>query len=857
MSIEFEKQINAVLKEEWNHRNALIVRSDTPEILQEAGLADLPMLCTGRHILAALGDTTAAEGVHVHNVSPEVMASLPELLEKPVLIADSEGRPDSIVVMTGAKDTHGRPVVVTVSTGGRGTLEGKPTPCNFITSVYGMDSYDNRIVRNIAQSYVLYADKNALSEYIDREYLDRKLPGEDKLHVRGSHNVHSFDVTLEDAPARYFIDMDGTLAQFHAEEDYLERMTEPHFFENLRPYEDMLAKLKSYIAAHPDSEFYILSGLTADAPDCEGQKNRWLDKHLPEIDAAHRIFTANGDDKSLYIPGGIRPKDILIDDYNKNLEDWQIAGGLSVKFVNQINDKALRGTLWNGERIHYNRPSDVPGVLGRLSANLSSRDKLKIELEKTVAEMVQNYRADPEKIAEFLEFASRFNGYSTRNMRLIMAQRPDAMFIASGRSYLAGLPDMDGNKLFEDPIYIKKGEKALYIWKPTYRDQVQIDGVWRSVKELTAKERALMKTGTLPTRRTTDFILVPVFDAKQTTMTPDQYPALLGFGAPSQSADDMFAALSAYSKAFLKCPVEVTDLPGLALHGAYYPKLNCIKISNMLSGDEKLSTLIHEIGHASLHTDMAANAGKSESQIELEADMYSLMVQQHLKLPITDSHKSHLADHYNRWFNGLSEKEQANINADLPVFDSVCKRYNSTIGTIDTYAERYAAYLRAEAEKEAILQAENTAPEVSTFEIYQVKSGEEMRDYRFEAYESLRAAGLSVDREHYELVYSASLSENETLESLYTRFNTDRPKDFTGHSLSVSDVVVLHRDGQDTAHYVDSVGYRDIPDFLPRQQLTSAQDVTSAPIEKAPEVPQAAQPDQTPDTPKKKWNISI
>ena len=72
-------------------------------------------------------------------------------------------------------------------------------------------------------------------------------------------------------------------------------------------------------------------------------------------------------------------------------------------------------------------------------------------------------------------------------------------------------------------------------------------------------------------------------------------------------------------------------------------------------------------------------------------------------------------------------------------------------------------------------------------------------------------------RQNYELVYSAELTPGTSLEDIYTRFNIDHPKDFKGHSLSVSDVVVLHQNGQDAAHYVDSFGYKEVPEFLQEQ----------------------------------------
>ena len=97
--------------------------------------------------------------------------------------------------------------------------------------------------------------------------------------------------------------------------------------------------------------------------------------------------------------------------------------------------------------------------------------------------------------------------------------------------------------------------------------------------------------------------------------------------------------------------------------------------------------------------------------------------------------------------------------------------------------------------------------------IYQLKGGEETRDYRFEGMEQIEKRGLSVDRANYELVYTAPLAENESLNRIYEKFNVSRPEDFKGHSLSVSDVVVLKQGDSLTSHYVDRFGFADLPSF--------------------------------------------
>ena len=129
------------------------------------------------------------------------------------------------------------------------------------------------------------------------------------------------------------------------------------------------------------------------------------------------------------------------------------------------------------------------------------------------------------------------------------------------------------------------------------------------------------------------------------------------------------------------------------------------------------------------------------------------------------------------------------------------------------YAAEAAAYVQTPAAIVEQARAAQGEP-VGSFSIYQLKGGNETLDYRFEPLDSIHRNGLSVKPENYELVYEAPLTEKDNLESIYTRFNVDRPADFTGHSLSVSDIVVLHQGGKDTAHYCDRAGFSEVPEFL-------------------------------------------
>ena len=116
-------------------------------------------------------------------------------------------------------------------------------------------------------------------------------------------------------------------------------------------------------------------------------------------------------------------------------------------------------------------------------------------------------------------------------------------------------------------------------------------------------------------------------------------------------------------------------------------------------------------------------------------------------------------------------------------------------------------------------------PKEDTFHIYQLKDGPDTSDYLFASLERLRRNGRAVDPGNYELKYSGPLEENESLEGIYTRFNIGRPSDFTGHSLSVSDVVVLERGGEVTAYYCDSIGFEEVPEFLTRELAPTTYDL--------------------------------
>ena len=115
------------------------------------------------------------------------------------------------------------------------------------------------------------------------------------------------------------------------------------------------------------------------------------------------------------------------------------------------------------------------------------------------------------------------------------------------------------------------------------------------------------------------------------------------------------------------------------------------------------------------------------------------------------------------------------------------------------------------------------------FAIYQLRHHENTHDHRFMAMSQLQAAGLTVEKTNYDVVYAGELHQttgkevSELLNDIFYRFNMERPDDFYGHSLSVSDIVALKVDGAVSVHYVDRFGFQELHGFLSDQPLKNAE----------------------------------
>ena len=412
---------------------------------------------------------------------------------------------------------------------------------------------------------------------------------------------------------------------------------------------------------------------------------------------------------------------------------------------------------------------------------------------------------DSERYKEYLRVMSKFHNYSFNNTLLIAMQKPDA-------SLVAGFSAWKNN--FERNVM--KGQKGIKIIAPSpfkaKQEMQKIDPhTQKPVIGKDGKPVTEEKEITIPAYK-----VVTVFDVSQTEGKELPDIAVDELTGDVDRYKDFFAALEKASPV----PIAFEKIEG-GSHGYYHLADKRIALNEGMSELQTLKTAIHEIAHAKLH-DIDLNAPKDEqprvdrNTREVEAESVAYTVCQHYGLDTSDYSFGYVAG----WSSG---RELAELKSSLETIRTAAAEI---INSIDGHiAEIQKAQDKEQTAAQPTTAKQADAPDKDTFSIYQIKGGDETRDLRFEPYDRLQATGNVVDKANYELVYSAPLTPGTSLEDIYTRFNIDHPKDFKGHSLSVSDVVVLHQNGRDTAHYVDSFGYKDAPEFLQEQKQLTPDDL--------------------------------
>jgi len=271
-----------------------------------------------------------------------------------------------------------------------------------------------------------------------------------------------------------------------------------------------------------------------------------------------------------------------------------------------------------------------------------------------------------------------------------------------------------------------------------------------------------------------------------------------------------------------------------------------IAIRDDMSEIQTVSAAIHEIAHAKLHNlqpdqekdhgeaGKAPEKSKDRRTEEVEAESVSFAVCAYYGIATDENSFGYIA----AW---SKDKDLPELKASL---ETISKTSAELIDDIDRHfkeitQERGISAADIEKQNEKTETDENPSPRLQevefltgpddTYAIYQLKNDENLRNHQFESLHHLQKLGLTVDYKNYDLTYTghfeAVADTNGTLNVIYEKFNEDRPKDFTGHSLSMSDVIVLKQHGDYTAHYVDAIGFKEVAEFIkPINPLRSIED---------------------------------
>jgi hypothetical protein len=466
----------------------------------------------------------------------------------------------------------------------------------------------------------------------------------------------------------------------------------------------------------------------------------------------------------------------------------------------------------------------------------SSRDKLKEitdRLEQGIKELFES-----EKYESYLKTLSKFHNYSFNNCLLIAMQKPDATHVAGFTAW------RDNFKR-----YVMKDQRGIKIIAPTpYKlasEQERIDPI--SGRPVIGADGKVVTDTKEVTKLT--FKVVTVFDVSQTEGEP--LPEI-GLEELTGSVDRYRDFLNALTKSS-PVPIEFEDITSGA-KGYFDQTEQRIAINVGMSELQTLKTAIHELVHARLHN-IDKNAPKDAARPtrdtrEVEAESVAYTVCQHYGLDTSDYSFGYIAS----W---SGDKELNTLKTSL---DTIRTEADAIIRGTDTHMAELQKGRAVDPQPKHGNQCEPTTPKDApdpgvlsegvcvnplmgaksgdTFTIYQLKRDSSTADLRFRSLKDIEAAGLAPHAENYTKVYTAPLAEGTTLERIFCTFNIERPDDFTGHSLSVSDVVELDKGGEKTAYFVDSQGFKELPGFMGQTCIS--------PLEAA-EVPSAQDPNMIGD----------
>ena len=399
-----------------------------------------------------------------------------------------------------------------------------------------------------------------------------------------------------------------------------------------------------------------------------------------------------------------------------------------------------------------------------------------------------------EQYQMYLQTMAKFHNYSFNNTLLIAMQRPDATLLAGYQTW---------QKKFHR--HVKRGEKGIKIIAPVpVKEKRQVEKIDEETQEIVIGIDGQPETETVE-RILPRFRVTTVFDISQTEGEP----------LPTLEVNELVGDVFIYED-FMKGLEEISPVPfqfqeiDSGAKGYYSNAEKLVAIQTGMSQAQTMKTAVHETAHAILHDrDVMEENGITKDRMtkEVESESVAYVVCNHFGLDTSDYSFNYVAG----W---SSDKEMPELRSSM---DTIRLTSSQLIADI---TEKLLE-LQKTRELENDIKTEELAEESSflshtenSYAIYQYRQADDAIGYQYMSLDFIEKMGMSVKGSDYQMMYQGVLEVQDTLEDLYIKFNIDRPEGFKGHSMSTSDVVILKRDGEMKAYYVNDIGFRELPEFI-------------------------------------------
>lgn len=348
------------------------------------------------------------------------------------------------------------------------------------------------------------------------------------------------------------------------------------------------------------------------------------------------------------------------------------------------NHDNIGKVVYNASKVYYGinkSKTDIPEKVKKISEKITQekekyvavqKDKLN-EVNMQIKNLAMNYVTKPEQIAELLKFGAQFYNYSARNVMLIMSQNKGATYVQSFEKWK------------ESGYNVKKGQRGLKVLVPVTTTYLKVPGTKEEYVKLStaSKElKELYQQHKIEAIKKNYYTVGNVFDISQTNCPAEKYPEFYTMGYKDSDHDKLIKGIESYAEEVLNIPVRTKELDSISLRGYYLPDIKSITINSLLNSSEHLSTLTHELGHAVMdHTQYQSI--DDEYRKEFEADCFSIMLDNHLGIPLVDSRKNHIAKNYRDM-----ESKYLAMDKDYEfdeIVGDVFKRFSGIVDQMDNY----------------------------------------------------------------------------------------------------------------------------------------------------------------------------